>query len=745
MLRSLALGLGVLLALSPGLAHADPLDKALDAAFFEAPMSVEAFRRLSGLSVPPPEPQPAAIDIPRDAQRMLFSARRRCRTDYARSVLSARVAVLGAQHPYIGQWIDVQRAVLEACTARHPTAVTLPPALALDSAALRRLQEQDRAYQGAAATFYGGDAEAARAAFEAIAQDAASPHRRAATYMLVDRNKDADPTGTLGQAQAILEDATAKPLHADAQALIGYLAYNSLPEAERLRAELYLELSAQPVSVLEADPVLLQRYRQAVADFPRIHGGLEPGWWLQGDAPDDYYIGSQSLAEAARDGNDIAAWALMPPSPYSQEAWTVAAARMETAGWRALQGFVAASTERAGSAWMVADRSFASDYQPRFWQRIDADLELLQHRGEKAERSLARLAPLFFHQVRTALMNPDPAFDAPFLEAVQRMQTYPYRDSRHFDRLRIEALRYLMSTGRIQQARQWRDALDLAQPGGDLLVLLAEDDRQLAAALRGETRDWENRLPTAKLVALADISSTPQWRDIVHSVAWTRSYALGDPIDSRLDATVRRLNPHWQSAVGAQPGDRALLLDVAETPTMNIAIGWFRGPRTAQEIDLYDPNDENWWCPLDLQAEDRIIEDAIVNTMFANPGERFADTDAPGTLARRAALEPLLQASHYWNSIDPEERQRLAELEGAPFQIGRPAIDWAENLGWFEAGNGADRALAATVRITRYGCRRLSGTGAISHRAFELLHDRFPDSAAAKATPYWFPDWPQRY
>jgi len=41
------------------------------------------------------------------------------------------------------------------------------------------------------------------------------------------------------------------------------------------------------------------------------------------------------------------------------------------------------------------------------------------------------------------------------------------------------------------------------------------------------------------------------------------------------------------------------------------------------------------------------------------------------------------------------------------------------------------------VGATRYGCTDAQ-TGAVSRRAFTLLHSRYPGSEWAKKTPFWF-------
>ncbi|HEU0134667.1 MAG TPA: hypothetical protein VFR28_07575, partial [Allosphingosinicella sp.] len=79
----------------------------------------------------------------------------RCRLDHPFWVAQARIAELGAEHPYVRQWFAVQKAVFEACIDRTPRrASPLPPPIRLADPALAALQAEDRAYQQATRLYY---------------------------------------------------------------------------------------------------------------------------------------------------------------------------------------------------------------------------------------------------------------------------------------------------------------------------------------------------------------------------------------------------------------------------------------------------------------------------------------------------------------------------------------------------------------------------------------------------------------
>ena len=66
------------------------------------------------------------------------------------------------------------------------------------------------------------------------------------------------------------------------------------------------------------------------------------------------------------------------------------------------------------------------------------------------------------------------------------------------------------------------------------------------------------------------------------------------------------------------------------------------------------------------------------------------------------------------------------------------AIDWVKHPGWFDSTELQADALANGVVTTRWGCRSQGSHAAYSRKAFMLLHAKFPQSAAAKRTKYWY-------
>ncbi len=91
--------------------------------------------------------------------------------------------------------------------------------------------------------------------------------------------------------------------------------------------------------------------------------------------------------------------------------------------------------------------------------------------------------------------------------------------------------------------------------------------------------------------------------------------------------------------------------------------------------------------------------------------------------------------------IDWEELGRLSKAPAAPEFLTREVIAWVEEASWIDRWLYEDEmaeALALTVRATRFGCHRDGSNRKHSYAAFQLLHQEFPDSEAAKHTRYWY-------
>jgi hypothetical protein len=702
-----------------------------------------------------------------------------CRPDYAIETLRARIARLGEQHPYVRQWVAVQRAVFSACRVRPwrrsaeertrlRPAVSLPPPLAISDPALAQLQRDDRAYQAASLLFYRRDA-GAKAAFAAAARTA-SPHAPIARYMVAaaeigeydfyvyEQSPEAARAGAasraaLAEARAILADPALASIHPLAQGLIGFIGYHVAdPESRAAQIDATLDALEAPLRRLQRDRSAPERYRRAGDDMFYLREEFDdPAWWLNGSTPRHRPLAEAIAAEARR--RPIAAYLLLQPSPFEAGAW--AAADASTPSWRRLRAYARQQARREqGRAWRLFLSSLATRYDPSDWREVDALVRAA--RRNPTDANLAAVAPAFYHQVRRALT------DAPrryrrrrFAEALRRIDAWPWRDTAFYRELVGDMIQYLAATGRIAEARRLRGR---ARPPGDewdrsapsLRVLLAEDEDafvRAVAAAPAAGLEFMNLLPARRLARLAERTELPaRTRARFARVAWTRLYALGRPIPPRLDATMRRLNPEITASWTSRPGGsdaRALLLDVLRSPGLNILIhenqrrhaeepefGW-RGTGLV-EIDTFEHSDNNWWCAWQPARQHRLAASALADALIEDRG--WDRDTAPAPVLDAARLAPLLRASWVWQAQDPEEQAALSAIESAPQRLAEGALAWRGE----GVAEGQEEALALAVRATRYGCQRQGGHGRWSRAAHALLHSRFAGGPWARRTRWWF-------
>lgn len=780
---------GLLLAAPVAAQEAEPdgatppaptIEQRMDA-YFEDQRGVGTFRALTGRGDPRIDPlswwdmaHGSQGESARRLLALLFGAEEEgggywtyddCRTDYPAKVLRERLTMFGRNHAYVEQWLRVQRVVLAHCGGEADKApASLPAPLPVRDSAIARLQAADRAYQEAALLFYRAEIARARAAFARIAATP-SPHKAAATYMVAaidagtkpDRY-DSQPVKVpqaLRESKAILERPDLAAAHPIAQGLIGWIGYNSGdPAARAAQVEVTLDALNAPLSRLSADPVARERYSRADADVDALHGSFrDPAWWLNGTAPPAYHA-SRAMAERAK-RDMLATWLLFPASPFDRKAWTPLADGLNE-DWSPLTSWLnsAPGAEADKPAWEVLNAGLAVQYDPAGWAAVDRAQAAISERGD--EGATAALPILFYHQVRTALMYGEEADRAArFNQVAERLQTYPWPASLHYGSVARDALRYLLSVGRITEGRRLRDlvlprapeALDFYR---DMLPLLAEDDARLAPLLANTSGGFLRRLSTPALLRLARRDdTTPDVRARLARTAWTRLYALGRPVPAEVDRLMRERNPDiaaaWKSRPGrVAPGNRAVLIDLLRTPGMNILPDSRSGsimtagdlPGTPDQIDIMEHSDNNWWCAARPARDDQAAEDALYWTFFSDA--QFAAASPEAAYRLRRGLDPLLASSILWQSTDPAEREALSRIDSAPKQLSERAIAWAQRPGLFGRREGRDEALALAVRTTRYGCQRQGGHAAYSRAAFELLHRDFAGTPAATRTKYWF-------
>jgi hypothetical protein len=399
----------------------------------------------------------------------------------------------------------------------------------------------------------------------------------------------------------------------------------------------------------------------------------------------------------------------------------------------------------------------------------DAGQKALSSCGEAPET--AATAMLTHHAVRVAAMS------GSFDEAYALIEAYPFKNSLDFKSRTVLPLgRYLLGQGALAEARRFRDRILAADffkqiedsdsaPVRDsfsrLLMWIAEDRAHWDAALALNSRKSElsilNFLPVKQLIALSRDHSTftDAERALFIRAAWTRVYAIGKKPDSELTKELFALNPELRQIAEKVQADyptasdsNRRLLTILRTPRYNILISgpgeWQPLAMTdlggAGELDQYDHNDRNWWCPFE---PDRHLL-ALREEFDADAGNASDEWSAD---LLKPVLDPALQSqldqkrertlrSHPMiKAVSWKELKALEAAPGAPRRLAERAIAWGKK------GNGKDgapEALALAVRATRYGCNWHGGHKAYSKPAQELLWSKFGDTVWAAQTPYWF-------
>lgn len=133
----------------------------------------------------------------------------------AADTLTARMKQYGASSPLVSDWIAAQDTVFSNCSGTQPA---IPP-----PASDQKLRA-DRTYQIAAARFYAGQYDAARADFQQIAADSASPWHEIAPYLEARCTlRKGDLAKASAELRAIADDSSQGRWRAAAARLLQYV------------------------------------------------------------------------------------------------------------------------------------------------------------------------------------------------------------------------------------------------------------------------------------------------------------------------------------------------------------------------------------------------------------------------------------------------------------------------------------------------------------------------------------------
>ena len=545
--------------------------------------------------------------------------------------------------------------------------------------------------------------------------------------------------------------------------------------AQKWMALLDAHFLSLPLAILEGDRVINGAYWRAVDDL---------NWFLRSDASRDWYRGRQpedwwlddaaamnelgGVRQATRE-SDLLDWlqTMEQARHLGAGAWlSYLSSRAEREDYRKAARHAVDRALNKSLPWVIAADLWWAPDLPEDEGQLDAIRAIYEAHGDIEQRvEYCRLSvgeqyaqgPLRYHVLRRELLEQqEPRYG--WLAWSNRYDVENVA-GRGGDPVTLRELaRFVIAAGNPVAVPKSGPELPAT-----LRALIAPNLDAFAAADPDPAAI--NVLPLRVLAELAAKPAlAPPLRAAVARLAWTRAYLLDDramlerltpllvesnpPLQPYLDAydaawtdagrrhaaLILMLNVPAMQPVLADPGDLSEVVGAHGTRTESSE--YDRWSDVLTERDHLNPSDNNWWCQLDPNRLVSKLRDNFYNWPlaiggdFSGPLQEKLDRYRDRTLKEHAVV----------GQIDWEELGRLAKIPSAPVYLSREAVAWAEGSWWDRAFN-PDRiaeALALSVDVTRWGCRRDGSNGAVSNATWRKLQEMFPDSAAAKNTRYWY-------
>jgi hypothetical protein len=630
------------------------------------------------------------------------------------NTLQNRTQKYGASNPELVAWINAQDQVFSNCVQGE----NIPIPLDANTSPLARA---DRQYQIAAAYFYAGDFVKAVAAFQAIADDPASPWSRMARYLVarayirqatVGRDDASPDPAALASAQTqlkgVLDDPKSAEFHASAAALLDWVEVRLHPD-QRVR-----ELAKALMRPNLAPGELSEKIR----DYTFLLDKLENERFAVFNPAELQNNQRATYAKLAdlRARDDLTDWILTfqldDPSAldHAYEKWQ----------------------QTNSPAWLVAA---ISKVQPG-----DARAPKLSEAAEAVQPSASAYASVTFHQFRVQMQSGQ---RAPVLPELNRLLAY---DAGTLPRSALN----LFFTMRMTYARDLTDFLKYAQRVPISLDYDGYGPFQYESNLPPEGSPWfdsdaliilNQQMPTGVLTEVAKSGMLPVYlRREVARGAWTRAFLLGqDEAALKLASVLAALAPGLGSDLEAftsvtTPDARrfAGTFLILRSPGLR---PYITSPERAAPLDVIDNIRENWWghgapCGVPWNEYRGAVLPGSLQNMIQWPvlGPPLTTIYPKGEVPPPAFLSRA--------EVDQAERdwKQTRALPVASIALGEAAIEWVRK---HPDDSRAPEALALAVRAGHFGCAD-QDRWKVSKAAFELLHQRYPASSWAKQTTYWY-------
>ena len=606
----------------------------------------------------------------------------------ATKTLDDRVRQLGLESPAVKTWVTAQDQVFANCSAGP--SIPAP----LDDTATP-LMRADRAYQIGAANFYAGNTDVAERMFRDIAQDHDSPWSRMAPYLVArslirqatlsvkgvgaDREK---LVAAEAQLQSILNDPAQSAMHPAARKLLDYVRVRLAPgpRMHDLAASLIRKDSQATIE-------------QNSLDYRYLYDAFE-----RGD-----FGGMKALPAE----DDLTAWIFA-----FQTADTAAAASQ----WR----------EKHSLPWLLAALVKADGTQPGVNELIAA--------GEKVGRDSPAYATAAFHSIRLLLESKQTAEARSRLDKLLAADAGSLPESAlnmfRAERMKIAAnwdefLKYSVRipagtfTGFEQYGNADIEGEDASVPEGVKPHQPAFDVD--AAKILNEQAPLDLLLDAAR----RDVLPRPMRREVATS-AWVRAILFEDASSAKLvtpllqDLAPELKEPLESYLKASDPAARrfAAVFLMLRYPGLRpyVEVGFGR----LTPVEKLDDYRDNWWCPFKGGQD---APDYYRNSSMMPEPLHLLYPDG-GPKAQFLSPDQQARAQSEW--------ARLSEMPPAPEYLANQAVEWVKS---HPDDPRAAEALHLAVRAVRYGCGAKKGA---SREAFQLLHQKYPNSEWARKTKYWY-------
>lgn len=610
----------------------------------------------------------------------------------AAATLRTRAAHYGPGNPIVKEWLSAQDQVFLNCGGDpmrgHPRSIPQPLAQVADP-----LVAADRDYQIAGAMFYSGDFDEAANAFRRIASTPSSPWRVLARHLVARclirkatlQSEGFDRAGleaAQGELRAIVTDPALRDAHAASQRLLRFV---------RIRLE---------------PKVFCQEVAEGVT---RQHAG----------------------SALARDLKDYASgcWFSEPTDDLTQ--WIRALRAGENTTAEALRASVASSLDqwrkRRQPHWLLAALVTSAPDDPHLEEALDA--------ARAFDDRLPAAPTLAFHVARLELDRGDIAIararlDRLIAQGEERLGRSSYNlalDLRRQAALDLDDLLRHIS----RRPAGWVEPDYSADEP-------AIGERDEALRLDDTTAAVLSWLPLSVQVEAVMGEALPQAiRVQLGGAAWVKAIALGeDDTSLRIAQRLVDLRPEARRLLGAYlrapdtagRSREALLLLLRRTyPPILLPLQSLVGavsPPPGKQLrwnEGWDSGQRAWWCGV---------------------GHRLCTCPPP---AACSGCEPLWA----WERILPlfpaflderqraqvrSEWQRLETVGSGPEFLCARAMEWAESD---PKDPRVPEALHRAVAASQWACES-DRLGALSQRAFRILHRRYGSTPWAQKTKYWY-------